>query len=192
MSYIQHTELTSHSSTDVKTYPDVVAITRLSKITLMSAVAFYLTLVVFNNIVDYGSNFQFVRNIMLMSSVFEENQGIWRAITSPVLHHICYWFIILWIGAAGLLCWMGTYHCWQAREADAEIFNQSKSLIIMGLSLILFLWLAVFIAIGGEWFMMWQSTDWNVQNASFRMFTIIGVLLIYISLPDADFATLED
>lgn len=190
MSHIPHSELALNSNYDVKTYPDVVAITRLSKITLMGAVAFYLTLVVLNNIVDYGSNFQFVRNIMLMSSVFEENQGIWRAITSPVLHHICYWFIILWTTGAAVLCWMGTYHCWRAREANAEVFNQSKSLIVMGLSLILFLWLTVFIAIGGEWFMMWQSTDWNVQNSSFRMFTIIAVLLIYVSLPDGNYASL--
>jgi predicted small integral membrane protein len=185
MSYIQHSKLTSQS--DIKPYPDVVAMTRLSKIVLMASVAFYLTLVVFNNIVDYGSNFQFVRNIMLMSSVFEENQGIWRAINSPVLHHICYWFIILWIGVSSLLCWMGAYHCWQVFDANAEQFNQSKSLIIMGLSLILVLWLVVFIAIGGEWFLMWQSEAWNVQNSSFRMFTIIGVLLIYISSPDSDY-----
>jgi predicted small integral membrane protein len=163
-----------------------IMVTRLSKISLVAAVAFYLSLVALNNIVDYDSNFQFVSNIMLMSSVFQENQGIWRAIHLPILHHIVYWLIITWILLSASLCWLGSYQAWQARAATAAIFNQAKLFIILGLSLILLLWLVVFIAIGGEWFLMWQSKDWNVQNSSFRMFTIIGVILIYVTLPDPE------
>jgi len=31
---------------------------------------------------------------------------------------------------------------------------------------------------------MWQSKTWNGQDAAFRMFTILGITLIYLSAPE--------
>jgi predicted small integral membrane protein len=41
---------------------------------------------------------------------------------------------------------------------------------IAGLTLGLLLWLVAFIAVGGEWFLMWQSAEWNGEEAAFRIF----------------------
>jgi predicted small integral membrane protein len=36
---------------------------------------------------------------------------------------------------------------------------------------------------------MWQSKTWNGQDAAFRMFTVIGVVLLLLSQPDSDTQT---
>jgi predicted small integral membrane protein len=33
---------------------------------------------------------------------------------------------------------------------------------------------------------MWQSKSWNGQEAAGRMFTAIGILLIYLTMPEAE------
>ena len=43
------------------------------------------------------------------------------------------------------------------------------------------LWFVGFIAVGGEWFLMWQSKIWNGQDAAFRMFTMLFLILLYTS-----------
>ncbi len=63
---------------------------RAIKSVLVSGVAVLYSLVVFNNITDYGSNYQFVRHVLMMDSTFPGNQGMWRAIHSPLIHTAFY------------------------------------------------------------------------------------------------------
>ena len=42
------------------------------------------------------------------------------------------------------------------------------------------MWLVAFLSVGGEWFLMWQSKSWNGQDAAFRMFTVIGIVLLLV------------
>jgi Predicted small integral membrane protein (DUF2165) len=49
-------------------------------------------------------------------------------------------------------------------------FEVAKTTPIAGLWLGLLLWSLVFITIGGEWFLMWQSSQWNGELAALRMF----------------------
>jgi predicted small integral membrane protein len=46
------------------------------------------------------------------------------------------------------------------------------------------MWLVAFLAVAGEWFLMWQSKTSNGQDAAFRMFTVIGVVLLLVAQPD--------
>jgi predicted small integral membrane protein len=48
------------------------------------------------------------------------------------------------------------------------------------------MWLVAFLSIGAEWFLMWQSRIWNGQEAAFRMFTVVGLVLLILIQPDAD------
>jgi predicted small integral membrane protein len=43
-----------------------------------------------------------------------------------------------------------------------------------------------FIAIGGEWFVMWQSKDWNGLAAAFQNFVVaaLGLVLLHASRRD--------
>jgi len=49
--------------------------------------------------------------------------------------------------------------------------------------MLLLLFGAGFIGIGGEWFAMWQSEDWNGLDAATRAFTLSGIVLLVIHLP---------
>ena len=157
---------------------------RLSKITLVGASAFFLLLVVFNNLTDYGSNFEFVKHVLSMDTTFPGNAGMWRALTSPVLHHAFYAAIILWEAATGALIGAGSWRLWQARTASVAAWHSAKSLATLGLTLSLLQWYVAFITVGGEWFLMWQSKIWNGQEAAFRMFAIMGLSLIFLNLRD--------
>ena len=161
-----------------------VVLIRVSKIALAGASAFFLLLVVFNNLTDYGSNFEFVKHVLSMDTTFPGNAGMWRAQTSPAVHHAFYATIILWETVTCVLLGAGTWRLWRARAAAAAAWQGAKSLATLGLTLSLLQWYVAFIAVGGEWFLMWQSKTWNGQDAAFRMFAIMGVSLVFLSLRD--------
>ena len=57
---------------------------RVSKAVLVFAIALFYTILVLNNITDYGSNYEFVRHVLMMDSTFRGNHGMWRAVNSPL------------------------------------------------------------------------------------------------------------
>ena len=67
---------------------------RLSKALMVLAMAFFASLVAFNNVTDYGTNFAFVHHVFLMDTTFPGNQLMYRAIETPWVHHAGYLGII--------------------------------------------------------------------------------------------------
>jgi predicted small integral membrane protein len=74
----------------------------------------------------------------------------------------------------------------QALRGTATAFHQAKRVSIVALTLSLLMWLVAFLAVGGEWFLMWQSKTWNGQDAAFRMFTVVGIVLLVVAQPDSE------
>ncbi|MBZ5644516.1 MAG: DUF2165 domain-containing protein [Acidobacteriia bacterium] len=159
---------------------------RTIKLLLVFGVALFYTFVVFNNITDYGSNFEFVRHVLMMDSTFPGNHGMWRAINTPTLHTAFYFSIISWETLTMVLGWWGGVRMARALRAPAPGFHQAKGVAIAALALSLLMWLTAFLAVGGEWFLMWQSKNWNGQDAAFRMFTVIGIVLLLLIQPDTE------
>ena len=157
---------------------------RAAKVVLVFGVAIFYTFVVFNNITDYDSNYQFVRHVLMMDSTFSGNHGMWRAINSPAMHTASYVAIIAWEFVTMALCWWGGVRLVRMFNAGAEDFQQAKGVAIAGLTLSLLMWLVAFLSVGGEWFLMWQSKNWNGQEAAFRMFTVLGIVLLLLALPE--------
>jgi len=159
---------------------------RFSKISLLAAVAFFMGLIAFNNITDYGSNFDFVQHVLSMDTTFPGNQLKWRAIGTPAVHHAFYWTIIAWEALSGLGIAAGALALWRARRQSAAVFNATKSLAMGALTANLILWFTAFLTVGAEWFVMWQSQVWNGQAAATRMFTCVGLVLLILKTPDSD------
>jgi predicted small integral membrane protein len=157
---------------------------RIVKSALVFGVALFYSLVVFNNLTDYGSNLEFVRHTMTMDTTFAGNRGMWRAINSPALHTMFYLFIILLEALTMLLCFWGFVRMMRALRGTPSEFQLSKRVSILALGLSLLKWLIVFLTVGGEWFLMWQSRSWNGQDAAFRMFTVVGIVLLLVAQPD--------
>jgi len=68
----------------------------------------------------------------------------------------------------------------------AAAFHRAKNMAVTGLTMSLLMWLVAFLSVGGEWFLMWQSKNWNGQEAAFRMFMVIGIVLLFLAMPDSE------
>ncbi len=159
---------------------------RLAKILILAALALDYSLVVFNNLDDFNTNFQFVRHVLLMDTTAAGNHPMGRAIHSPALHLAFYVGIIAWEVCLALLAWWGAARMLWARAGTAKQFNAAKQAAIAALTASLLLWLVAFFAVGGEWFLMWQSAAWNGQQAAFRNFTMAGIVLLFLIEPETD------
>ncbi len=161
-------------------------ITRIVKLLLLSALALFYTLVVFNNATDFDSNYQFVRHVLMMDSTFPGNKGMWRAVNESWLHLSFYLGIIGWEMVIVVLNWWGVAALYRQLRSSAEAFNEAKGVAMAAVALGMLLWMGAFITVGGEWFLMWQSRAWNGQEAAFRMFVIAAIVLFLILQPERD------
>ena len=157
--------------------------TRAVKAGAMLLMAAYLSLVVFGNLTDYDSNFRFVAHVMRMDTTFEDNKGMWRAVESPVLHHLSLGLIILLEAVSSLLCWIGGVRL-ALRLSDPQAFHRAKAAAFAGLGLSLVLWLGAFLVVANEWFLMWQSSEWNAKPTAFNLTLLTVLLLVFLATPD--------
>ncbi len=159
---------------------------RVAKVLLVAAIAVFASLVVFGNVTDYNTNFVFVEHVLSMDTIFPFSTIKYRAITSPQLHHIAYAIIIAAEALAALLCWIGAARLAGRLRASHGGFNRAKTFAIAGLTLGFLLWQVGFVSIGGEWFGMWQSQQWNGVEGAFRIAITMAVVLIFVAMPDPE------
>lgn len=159
---------------------------RLSKIVMVKWLGLFAAIVTFNNITDYGSNFEFVRHVLSMDTTFPDNKAMYRAITMPALWHAGYWLIIAGEALTAVLFGWGAWQMWAARRADSATFHRAKRLVAAGAMAGFMVWFGGFMVVGGEWFLMWQSQIWNGQQAAFRFYITILAVLIYVMQPDPE------
>ena len=161
-------------------------VTRSAKVLLLSALALMHTLIVFDNLTDFDSNYQFVRHVLMMDSTFPGNHGRWRALAQPSVHLAFYLSIIAWEIATTVLLWWGLTLLIRTLNSPAATFNRAKRVAVIALTLSSLMWLVAFLTVGAEWFLMWQSTTWNGQEAGFRMFEVVGIILVIFLLPERE------
>jgi predicted small integral membrane protein len=159
---------------------------RAAKIVLVGAIALFATFAAFGNLTDYGTNFAFVRHVLSMDTIFPNSQIGYRAVTSPLLLHLAYAAIIAAEIATAVLCWIGAAALLRRLHADAGTFQRGKIYAVCGLVLGFLLWQVGFMTVGGEWFGMWQSKDWNGVPSAFRFTMVILGVLIFVTLRDDD------
>ncbi|MFI9024440.1 DUF2165 domain-containing protein [Streptomyces sp. NPDC053560] len=140
---------------------------------LTGTVALYMALVAFGNITDFGTNQAFVQHVLAMDTTFKDPDLMWRAITSPRLQNAAYLAIIVWETAAAAVLVLATV-LWAMRR------ERARRLSTLGLLMVVLLFGAGFLAIGGEWFAMWQSEDWNGLEAATRNVLLAGVALLFV------------
>ncbi|MEP6897086.1 MAG: DUF2165 domain-containing protein [Rhodanobacter sp.] len=153
---------------------------RISRILLITIIALWVALVAFGNITDYRSNLVFVQHVLAMDTIFPDAGIHYRAIHSPALQHVAYVLIIATEALTAMLCGAGAWRMWVARRRSALVFHRAKRMAVAGLTLGLMLWLGGFMAIGGEWFGMWMSTQWNGLASAFRFVVVLLAALIYL------------
>ena len=176
------------ASSYVRAWESCVLAIRLSKISCAAAIAFYVALVAFGNLTDYWTNFAFVTQVLDMDAAPAASRIRWRAVTSPVLHHAGYILIIATEIVTAALCGLGAIAMARRVRAKAQQFQAAKRIAVAGLTLGFLLYEGGFVAVGGEWFGMWQARDLDAVPSAFRvLMTMLGVL-IFVSLKDEDLA----
>lgn len=159
-------------------------ITRAAKIAMVAAIAAFATLVAFGNITDYETNFAFVQHVLSMDTVFARSTITYRAIADPTLHRVAYAIIIAAEALTAVLCWIGALQLGRHLRAPAGAFQRSKAFSVAGLTLGFLTWQFGFMTVGGEWFGMWMSAQWNGAPSAFRFAMVIVAVLIFVAMRD--------
>jgi predicted small integral membrane protein len=126
---------------------------------------------------------RFVRHVLSMDTTFPTNTLRTRAITNPPLWNAAYIAIITTEALTALAFAKGAYDLLRNLRA----FQAARHYTIIGATLAFLLWFTGFMVIGGEYFSMWQSAIWNGQQAAFRFYATVLLVLIVVLQPDQDF-----
>ena len=160
-------------------------LTRTAKAGAVLPMAAHLSLVAFGNVTDYGANLGFVAQVMTMDTTFRSEATMWRAVHSPALHHAVYVAIIVLPAAAALLCWTGGVRL-LSRLREPHLFHAAKAPALAGLGLGAFIWFGLFLAVANEWFLMWQSSEWNARPTAFNLALLTFLALVFVASRDND------
>jgi predicted small integral membrane protein len=152
--------------------------THRAAIAVLAAITgLYMAVVGFTNITDFSTNKDFVVHVLAMDTTFKTPGTIWRAITGQGWAVAAYIAIIVWelltatVLITSVVAWIRSPGGWARR------------LTSLGLLMMIILFGLGFIVIGGEWFQMWQSKNWNGVEAAFRNLVIAALALVVTHLP---------
>lgn len=126
-------------------------------ITLLVAVMF--SLIALNNIIDYETNFKFVKTIVSMETISTENLQ-WRAVTNPSIQHAIYALIIASEALVAIICWIGAV----MMLGGEKLYRKGQAVATFGLSMGFALFMFAFVIVAGEWFYMWDSAARSVHT----------------------------
>jgi predicted small integral membrane protein len=161
-------------------------ITRLAKIAMIATLASFAFIATYDNVVDYGSNYEFVTHVLSMDTTFVGNKLMHRAITDERVWTAAYGAIIAAEALTCLLLAIGALALLARLRATAERFNRAKVWAIAGATVGFGVWFFGFLVVAGEYFAMWQSKTWNGQEAAFRFTMMILAVLIFVNQPDSE------
>ena len=156
------------------------------KILLVGGLAFLCALTTWGNLRDPATNYTFVRHVVSMDTISPDAVMASNAIQIPLVWSIAFWAIVAAEGLTTALFAWGTVELFQARKFKARVFDQAKRFVFAGAGCGFLIWFVGFLAVGAEWFAMWQSRDWNGQQDAFRIFASILLVMSFVAQPEAE------
>ncbi|MCB1273608.1 MAG: DUF2165 domain-containing protein [Leucobacter sp.] len=164
---------------------------RLLQAFTVFAAGLYGLFVLMGNLMDYDSNYQFVKHVLSMDTTFEGNALMWRAITEPWVWTVGYIGIIVAEAAFAVCGIVGGIKLFLARNAEAATFNRARRLGYVTYGIGFLIWFIGFIVIGSEWFAMWQSSIWNGKDTAMPLAILWAAFAVLLSQNDPDEAATE-
>jgi predicted small integral membrane protein len=157
---------------------------RVCKTVFVSIVAMIMALVALGNLTNYDANWPFVRHVLAMDTIFPGSRVQWRAITNPGIQTAAYLGIIGWEVLCAAITGSAAFALLR-NSRRGEHFREAVPLALLGIAMVSLLFGVGFLAIGGEWFLMWQSTQWNGTESATRYLIVAGLTLLTLLAPDA-------
>jgi predicted small integral membrane protein len=152
---------------------------------MTSVLALYMLLVVIGNVTDFGTNREFVQHVLAMDTTFHDPHVTWRAITNAALQDAVYVCVIIWEAlTTAVLVYAVTR--WLVAFRRSTGFEPARRFTTLGLLMIVALFAGGFIVLGGEWFAMWQSTQWNGLQPALQNTILAAFALVLVQLPSRD------
>ncbi|MFI0349194.1 DUF2165 family protein [Actinomadura sp. 9N407] len=159
---------------------------RASKALLTFTVGGFALLVVFGNVTDYWTNFNFVSHVFSMDAqkpALQEVSNInYRAVSWRWFHHAGYIGVILTEALIMVACLASAWRQARTLRAADAAYRNAKRWGLAGCTIGLFLWFFGFQAVAGEWFGMWMNDTWNGIPDAVRLCTYIGIVLVFLSM----------
>lgn len=156
---------------------------RLVQAFVVLGVGLFAFFVFLGNLLDYDSNYQYVKHVLSMDTTFDGNSLMWRAITADWLHTTAYWGIIAVEGLVAGFAFISGITMLSCLKRPYEEFMAAKTLGYYAFLLGFLLWFVGFIVIGSEWFAMWQSETWNGKQTAMDITEVLGIFLVIFMLP---------
>jgi len=156
---------------------------RYAKIVLVLAVTFYGAMGIFN-FIGWERGLERVTTITSMSHVAAPRVMPWATDNSVIA-----FLGLLFIGGSkltgGILCAVGAWKMWSARNAPAEAFNKSKTYAILGCVVLLVLFFGGFMYLAANFFGGYQ-TEFGRGSASwaFQLGCSVALILLFLNQPD--------
>ncbi|WP_067819660.1 DUF2165 family protein [Actinomadura kijaniata] len=173
------------SSTPARAF-DTTWFIRASKALLTFTVGGFALFVVFGNVTDYWTNFEFVSHVFAMDAQKPALHAVsninYRAIEWTWFHHVAYVGVILTEATIMVACLVSAWRQARALRAPDAAYREAKKWGVAGCTVGLFLWFFGFQAVAGEWFGMWMNETWNGIPDAVRLCTYIGGVLVYLTL----------
>ena len=161
----------------------VETVFRLVPLLILLGTGVMAALAVLNNLTAPGANLAFVQHIMTMDTTNMDEGTQWREIRSPVLHRMAFVTILVMEGAVTVLSLVGSYFLAVNIGAPAEVWESAKLFGYLGFIVALAVWFLIFQVVGTEWFVSWQSENWNAIRDSTRinLVTLAGIILLRLA-----------
>jgi len=149
----------------------------------------YIALVTVGNVLDFDTNRELVRHVLAMDTTnFGGAPGtgldpsvMGRAITNPVAQDVAYALVIGWEALTTAVFAWALWHWVRGWRSDSYIAARRASTLAALMIVVLFM--GGFITVGGEWFQMWRSTQWNGLDPAFRNSVLALFAIVLCSLP---------
>lgn len=151
-------------------------------VTVMTGiVAVYMSLVAIGNITDFDTNQAFVQHVLAMDTTFQDPDLMWRAIEDSTAQNVAYIAVIAWEALTALVLLWATL-AW-LRPRRRRSLDRPRRLSTIGFLMVVLLFGGGFITIGGEWFAMWQSAQWNGLDPALQNLIIAAFGLVLVNMP---------
>ncbi|NIE57335.1 MULTISPECIES: DUF2165 family protein [unclassified Burkholderia] len=167
-----------------------IRIAALSRTLLLAGLATWLTIAVFNNITDSGTNRVLLGHMLSMDLLRADPQLgaglVWRAWPLTCVTVLLDAVIAAQLTVAGALWSAAVLFAFATWRADTQRFVRARGRAIVALSGFLVLW--IWFACGGLWFGYWIKQG-AVQSVHMTLILIAMSALLYVQgLPFADSA----
>lgn len=119
--------------------------TRIAEITMVACLAAFAFLVVFDNLTDYRTNFEFVRHVLSMDMTFPGDALLYRLVSSPAMWNAAYFLIIFGEGLTGLTLAIAAIALLRRLRSGADRFNRAKRFDSIGAACGFLVWFVGFL-----------------------------------------------